>query len=172
MIEPDPFAYERWLFNLNSNGILGVQTLHGALGLELGTLPLESSRGLGKSFSRINFDSESESSGKERKKVCRVPVFDFDTIQRIFSIDRLDAVKMDIEGGEFQVFPELVPKLQKFKPKFLLSLHGPNLTRSEFDQKFPALKASSTIVYQITSKQVSTQKLKKHKIIPASESSQ
>ena len=40
---------------------------------------------------------------------------------------KIDFIKMDIEGGEFELLPTMVEYLEKYKPNIYLSLHAPYL---------------------------------------------
>lgn len=42
-------------------------------------------------------------------------------------LDRIDLIKMDIEGGEFHVLPGLRPALERFKPMLRIAVHYPYL---------------------------------------------
>ena len=69
--------------------------------------------------------------------------FDLDTIFQIYGIQNVDILKMDIEGGEFFVFPEVAKALAGKVKKVMLSLHGKLFSDSDFASLAPRLIAAT-----------------------------
>jgi FkbM family methyltransferase len=63
-----------------------------------------------------------------------------------YGIERLDFIKMDIEGGEFEVLPHLGPSLEKLgKPSLLVSFHYYQLKENVIRRRFPSARFSRYI---------------------------
>lgn len=141
-IEPDPIAYERLLYNINRNDLREITTVHGGLTNKNGTFQISCARGLGKSMSKMNF-SGADSLPTEKNTMAQAAGFDLDTIFQISGIQNVDILKMDIEGGEFFVFPEVAKALAGKVKKVMLSLHGKLFSDSDFASLAPRLIAAT-----------------------------
>lgn len=142
-LEPDPIAYERLLFNVNHNNLKDVFTIHGGLSGSNGNFKISSARGLGKSMSKMHFD-ERHAQGAPGANEVLVAGIDLETTMKFSGIDRIDILKMDIEGGEFHVFPAIVDKILSLNvKKVMLSLHGKALSEEDFTKLAPALIEST-----------------------------
>lgn len=116
-IEPDPAAYERLLINLRLNAIKNVFTFHGALANANTTVAVGSERGLGKSVTRIG--------GGTPATQVTVLAMDLKRFIDWWQIPRIDFLKMDVEGAEFDLTDSLLELTRKFKPAIHLSTHAP-----------------------------------------------
>ncbi len=119
-IEPDPVAYERLLVNLRMNGIDSVQSFHGALGVVNGTVQIANAEDFGNSETRVQADRGAQESGG-----VTVLAMDIFSLIEWWGIEKIDLLKMDIEGAEFDLVPSLIALLPKIKPAIHLSLHAP-----------------------------------------------
>jgi FkbM family methyltransferase len=61
------------------------------------------------------------------KKVIKVPARRIDTLLGELSIDKVDLVKIDVEGGEMEVLEGMSETLEEFKPALLIEVAERNL---------------------------------------------
>ncbi len=130
-IEPDPVAYERLLANLRMNDITNVLPFHGALGGGNGPVQIANEKSFGNSKTRVQATPDD----------AGVTVLGMD-IQRLiegWGIKKIDLVKMDVEGAEFDLMPPLLDFLPRTKPGIHLSLHAPFFPQSERREKLAAV---------------------------------
>jgi len=66
-----------------------------------------------------------------------IKVKTFQEFLNINKINKIDFIKMDIEGAEFEIFPTMIKYCNKYKPKLFVSLH----LKKEIEDK----KISNTI---------------------------
>jgi len=116
-IEPDPAAYRHLLWNLELNAIQNAMPFQVAIGEETGLRRLDA-RGerLGDSKSTL---LPGEGSGAETEVVC----LSWGDWLALAGQPRIDCMKIDIEGGEFEVLPAIRDYLASERPKLHLSLH-------------------------------------------------
>jgi FkbM family methyltransferase len=127
--EPDPFAYECLLRNLRLNDLRNVTPFHLALGARNGLRPMALPDGqLGTSRTTPLVSGE----GTDRIEACGIRWQDWMTVT---GVDHLDFIKIDIEGGEFELLPSMRDYLQSDKPTVHLSLHAPFLAPEERSEK-------------------------------------
>ena len=117
-IEPDPVAYLRLLTNISLNRIENIISFHGALAAENGILQIgnANSTGFGDSMSRI----EQNTNAGDYAEIIGV---DINRLLDLLHINKVDFIKMDIEGAEFDLLPTLDNFIKEHKPTFYLSLH-------------------------------------------------
>ncbi len=135
-LEPDAVAYERLLGNLRMNGIANVLPLHGALHSTNGSVPISSESGLGDSVTRVRAAPSGSEAGVEVATALAV------TLPRFiewWGIERMDLMKIDIEGGEFDVVEALIALPPHLKPSMHLSLHAPLFPLHERAAKLAAI---------------------------------
>lgn len=115
--EPDPAAFERLLFNLRMNTALRVKPFNLALGGSDGVrriAPLAAVLGQsGSSFYAPANKAES----------ARVLALSWSSACRLLELPAFDTVKIDIEGGEAELLPEMMPWLRRHRPHLLLATH-------------------------------------------------
>jgi FkbM family methyltransferase len=114
--EPDVYAYEKLLANLRLNNILDVRCFNLALGAFNGF------REMGSMVSCLGKSSTSFLGSESMHKVS-VPCIKWDIIANLFLLPKFDFIKIDIEGGEVELIPEMLDYLSKFTPMVLLSCH-------------------------------------------------
>lgn len=126
-IDPDPEAYERLLENLALNPDLTrrVRTFQCAVTAGDGPLTLHARKRYGASSSsllnRIGDDLTD----------LRVEGVSLDQVIDESGIDHVDLIKMDIEGGEFDLLPEAASVLSRLGwPPLLVSFHATHLNQS------------------------------------------
>lgn len=119
-IEPDAAAYERLLFNLRVNHTSNALPLHAALGTANTRVQIGCARGLGKSMTRVQVAGEN-AGGESAPALSLTPSRFMDW----WGIEKIDVLKIDIEGGEFDLAAALPKIFTRTKPLLHLSLHAP-----------------------------------------------
>ena len=124
-LEPDPFAYECLKRNLARNGLDNVRAFPLALAAESGSRLLTVPDGqLGNSRATLLHRSE-------EGVTVEVKGIGWDEWRRQNDVGRVDFLKVDIEGGEFEILPSMKDYLESERPVLHLSLHAPYLDWSE-----------------------------------------
>jgi FkbM family methyltransferase len=124
-LEPDPFAYECLLRNIRMNRLWNVIPFHFALGSANGPRRMAIFGGqLGNS--RTSFLASGES-----KEQIETACIRWSSWIDLAGIEQVTFLKMDIEGGEFEVLPTMRDYLRSEKPIVHLSLHAPLLSPAE-----------------------------------------
>ncbi len=124
--EPDPVAYRRLLFNLRTNNINNVSPYNVAVSDQSTIIKMSPFIGdLGDSTTSLLASNDKASSGFEAL------VLDWNSILDIFKLQKIDMIKIDIEGGEFSLVPRMEAYIQKYKPIIWLSLHVPFLEEKD-----------------------------------------
>lgn len=119
--EPDPGAYQYLLWNLRLNELGNVMPFNLALSDRGGMRRLASPDGeLGTSKSSL---LEGRGSGEGAEVLCMT----WGTWQEKVAPGRIDLLKIDIEGGEFELIPAMKDYLEREAPALHLSLHVPLL---------------------------------------------
>ncbi len=117
--EPDPTAFRHLAWNLDLNDIRNVSAFGVALSDQFGVARMASARGEpGDSTSSLLLDGEH---GTDALTIS------WEQFEAVNDLSNVSLVKMDIEGAEFSVLPNLVPWLEKQRPVLLLSTHAPLL---------------------------------------------
>ena len=122
--EPDHDAYRYLLWNLHLNSLPSVVPMNAALGAETGMRPLYVAGGR---------QGTSQSSLLAAAGQPSMPVFSIawrDWLE-IAKPGRIDCIKMDIEGGEFELLPAMRAQLEAERPALHLSLHAGRLPERE-----------------------------------------
>lgn len=119
--EPDPAAYRYLAWNIDLNGLQNVSPFNCALADRRGIRRMSSFGGKrGDSMtSLLNPDSTGTN--------IDVLTLTWNDLREIPHIDRIDMIKIDIEGGEFELLPALGDFLAEHKPVVYLSTHAPFL---------------------------------------------
>lgn len=129
--EPDAIAHRYLLGNLQRNHISNVMTLNVALAERDGMMKMASFNSeLGASESTLlDVDGRSET--------VDVYTMTWQTWQNTFKPLPINMLKIDVEGGEFELLPTMADYLQAEKPVLFLSLHAPYLNEQD---RQPALE--------------------------------
>lgn len=147
-VEPDPAAYARLLANLRLNAAANIMPCRAAIAAFDGRAQLANRRHFGNSMTRAQPPTAAAgdiSGDRATAPAMRLPAF----IER-FGIDRIDLLKIDIEGGEFDLLPQLLALPAKYRPAIHLSLHAPFFPAAERAGKLAAvaeLAAQYTHIY-------------------------
>ncbi len=114
-IEPDPHAYEKLLTNIRLNQIPNIIPVQCAIHNINGVINLGCPDGIGKSTTSILTVSEKNTFTVESKTL--------DSFIDIWGIDRIDFLKIDVEGAEYMLLPSFKEVLLSWKPTLYLSVH-------------------------------------------------
>jgi FkbM family methyltransferase len=137
--EPDPKAYERLLHNVRVNSCHNIQLFQIALSSSDGIkriAPITDK--LGQSSSSIHIGS----SGKESAAVLALS---WDSACALLKLPVFDFIKIDIEGGEFELIPSMMEYLTAHKPKVFLSTHLPFIDTDRKDAYIKVIQDLSAL---------------------------
>ena len=133
-MEPDPTAFRALSWNIDLNGLSNVGALPVALSDRVGTARMAS-------FGGEKGDSMSSLLAGDDQAAVDVVTMDWATLVQAQELDRVSCVKIDVEGFEFQLLPDLADWLEQQRPTLLLSLHAPYLPEAERAPRMAALAA-------------------------------
>lgn len=137
--EPDPAAYERLLFNLRMNVPGRVKPFNFALGVADGIRRLAPlAQFLGQSGSSLYAPADKPES-------AQVLALSWTSAVRLLELPVFDVVKIDIEGGEAELLPEMLPWLRQHRPHLLLATHWAFIPEERRDAMAQALRELGTI---------------------------
>jgi len=132
-IEPDYHAYQCLLMNLGLNGLKNVMPFNLALGSSTGSRRMSVMGGqMGNSLTRL----AEQGQGAEQ---FEVPGISWSDWLDLASPGRPSLIKIDIEGGEFELLPAMKDYLLAERPPLLLSLHLPFLPEEQRDGRLGGL---------------------------------
>lgn len=115
--EPDPVAYRYLCWNIELNELKNVSPFNVALAAKSGMQKMASFGGhLGDSMTSLLANSK-EPDGVD------VLTLTWHDVMAITRIDKIDFLKIDIEGGEFSLVPTLKEYLSQYRPIVYLSTH-------------------------------------------------
>jgi len=130
--EPDPTAYRYLRWNIDLNQLKNVTSYSFALAEKTSISRMASHRGKpGDSMTSLLFDNEG--SGVD------VLTLQWQQFLDMSPVNHFDFLKIDIEGGEYQLLPNLADYLSEHKPIIYLSTHAPLLEPEQRLQKMQAL---------------------------------
>jgi len=131
--EPDPEAYRFLLWNVRLNGLQNVVPFNVALAAEAGIRRMVSpAGGLGDSKATL-LPVLDASSGVD------VPCIRWSEWLALPGVERPDFIKIDVEGGEFELLPTMGDYLLRERPTLHLSLHLPLLPEKDREHALAAL---------------------------------
>ena len=127
-IEPSPVNFQYLQKNLELQGQENYEVYNLACGKEDDEITFVIHKI--SNMCRVAHENEQES---EDKKLVKIPMRKLDTFLSDKKIDRLDLLRMDIEGSELKLFQGALETLRKFKPMIQMELHpghlGPENTK-------------------------------------------
>ncbi len=130
--EPDPTAYRYLRWNIDLNKVKNVTSYSFALAETMSIARMASHRGKpGDSMTSLLFDNEG--SGVD------VLTLKWEQFLAMSPVQQIDVMKIDIEGGEYQLMPSLKAYLQANKPVLYLSTHAPLLAQEDRKEKMQGL---------------------------------
>lgn len=141
--EPDPLAYERLLGNLRLNNLLHVRAFQVALAAGDWT------RQMGAMVGSLGKSATSLLGGGVQHRVS-VAGMSWKTACRVFDLPCFDLIKMDIEGGEVELLPEMMDYLREFRPTMILSTHWQFLSDDQRGSLAVSLHSLASIYPKVT----------------------
>jgi len=129
-IEPMKYAVDLIQKNCELNGLDNVEIANAGLSDEIGTARLDLSEGVGSASITNDYGGED---------VIEIETTTIDTLVEQFSLDRVDFIKLDIEGAELKALYGAKNTIEKLKPTSISStsvmlvmcLSRVNLNRSD-----------------------------------------
>jgi len=132
--EPDPTAFKFLRWNLELNDIHNAMAFNIALSTETGMHRMGSfGKELGDSMTSLLNDDHADG--------VDVMTQTFDDFQKYVPLPHIDLIKIDIEGGEFDLLPTLRPYLEEHQPTVYLSTHAPWMPAGEREEKMQQIAA-------------------------------
>ncbi|MBN2461326.1 MAG: FkbM family methyltransferase [Candidatus Cloacimonetes bacterium] len=115
--EPDPVAFRYLYWNIELNGLSNIRAFNGALADCNAILKMSSlGKCLGDSMTSL-LAADKGGNGID------VITMTWEKFIELSHIDKIDFIKIDIEGGEFQLLPAMKKYLVSYKPVIYLSIH-------------------------------------------------
>lgn len=150
-IEPDPIAYNKLITNLSVNPNINITPFQLAIANTNGTIMIGSNSNMGDSMSGMLWNNNT------------IEVF-CSTLNDFFKdndIQDCNFIKMDIEGGEFEVLPHCIDFLRDNRITFHLSLHAPFFSNIiEYREKIMNKLSIFPYIYDsVTLKQIALQNI-------------
>lgn len=124
-IEPDREAYRYLQWNIKLNNLENITCFNFALSENTGVSRMAAFHGTEGDSTSSLIHKEAKASGT---LVTTVSWSDF---LQWTAVERIDFIKIDIEGGEFDFLPSIQEYLDQYKPTIYLSTHAPYLDRSD-----------------------------------------
>lgn len=137
--EPDPAAYERLLFDLRRNAARKVRSFPIALGGSDGL------RRMGAMASHLGQSGASFHAPERGAQSTDVLALSWASAERLLQLPHFDIIKIDVEGGESELLPAMLPYLREHHPTLLLSTHFRFVPEEFHDRLFAALDESGEI---------------------------
>ncbi len=119
--EPDPDALQQLIWNARRNRADNIAVVGAALAAESGICPMAPA------LSQQYFLGRSTTSfllSPDARESFLAPAFGRAAWEDLIRAEPPDFIKMDIEGGEFELLPAMSDFLSARRPKLLLSLHA------------------------------------------------
>jgi len=132
--EPDPVAYERLLFNLRRNVPGQVSPFQIALG------DADGLRRMGAMASHLGQSGTSFHASERGKQSTNVLALSWESAERLLQLPRFEFIKIDVEGGESELLPVMLPYLREHRPTLLLSTHLRFIPESGHDALHSAIE--------------------------------
>lgn len=116
--EPDPIAYKYLLSNLQANKLNNVAPYNIAIGHKSSIAKMSSlNNELGDSMTSLLANHE------ETAQSFEALVLDWNSVEKLYHLDQVDMIKIDVEGAEFQLLPAMSGFIEKYQPVLYLSIH-------------------------------------------------
>lgn len=113
-VEADPLNHRALAANLERLGLVNVEPVHAAVWSASGTLRFAAEGALG---------SAAASVGPREAGTVEVAALTLGDLCERLGLSRVDHVKMDIEGAEYEVLPASRGFFERFRPKVVLEVH-------------------------------------------------
>lgn len=112
-VEPMPYAVERIRDNAALNGFANVTVFEGGLSDQAGTATLDLSRGVGSASITTDLG------GTETREIATATI---DGLVAEYELDRVDFIKLDIEGAEFLALRGAAQTIARHRPVICLEV--------------------------------------------------
>ena len=112
-IEPNPEAYQALIKGIKANGLRNVTALN---------IALSDFDGVAHLYIKYNTAISSLVEGDDSFKIINVPVKRLDTVMEELGINKVDIIKIDVEGDEFHVIKGAVNTIKKYKPVLIIEI--------------------------------------------------
>lgn len=113
-IEADPTNYNALVENIARSGETNILPLHAALWKERGTLQFQAEGIMGSSLAQT---------AARHDDIVDVPALTLADVMVAFNLERVDHIKMDIEGAEYEVILSSADFITKYNPDFIIEAH-------------------------------------------------
>lgn len=133
--EPDRVAFRHLLENIQLNGLENVLPFNLALAESPGMARMASPRGK-------RGDSMTSLLVPDGKKAMDILCLTWQSWLEMVGMPVINVIKMDIEGGEFDLLPTMVDYLELFRPRLYLSLHPHLLPEEQRSGRMAAIVSS------------------------------
>lgn len=114
VVEADPMNYRALTANIERLGLANVEPVHAAVWRSSGTLGFAAEGALGSAATVV---------GPRDADSVEVAALSLDDLCERLDLRRVDHVKMDIEGAEYEVLPASRGFFERFRPKVVLEIH-------------------------------------------------
>lgn len=112
--EPDPKNYTHLVHNIHTHNAPNIIPINKGLWSKTATLKFQAEGNMGSSVAEIT---------GRHSKIVEIPVISLDEAVETNGVERLDFVKMDIEGAEEPVLASASRFWKQFKPDFIIEPH-------------------------------------------------
>lgn len=131
-VEPDPAAFRALHWNLELNGLENVTALPVALADTVGVTRMAGMRGE-RGDSTTSLLNPTGAAGSD------VLTLDWVTFSASVDLSAVGLVKIDVEGAEYDLVPQMADWLTQTRPPLLLSTHAPYLPEDQRAQRMTTL---------------------------------
>jgi FkbM family methyltransferase len=128
--EPDPQVFLQLSRNISINHLSGVEAFNFGLFDKTGSLPLYRKRDI--NFGTINEGVPSLFSTGNDPQEVKVPLRRFDDVARESGLERLDVMKIDVEGAEMMVLRGAECFIKRYRPILIIELSEANFQRAGY----------------------------------------
>jgi FkbM family methyltransferase len=137
--EPDPYAFYILNENVKTNNLGNVQLINEAVSEKKGILRMSS-------FGNSLGDSQTSSLVGTKGKYFYVKTKSINDFSQ--EVEKIDFLKMDIEGGEFDLIPQMEKFFIKHRPILYISFHSPYLELEQRKDALMKIKVLLSTYYQ------------------------
>ena len=131
--EPNPRIFEQLSRNVALNHLSNVELFHAGLYDEEGALPLYEQEA--KYYGRPNDGMTSLYRSGRAQQTARVPLRRLDDVARECGLERVDLLKIDVEGAELMVLRGGENSIRKFRPVIVAEVSATHFARAGYAPK-------------------------------------
>jgi len=115
-LEPDPLNYDALLENLSAHHVENVRPLCAGIWSQTGHVAFDADGSMGATV--VNQPGQ-----LPRGQITSIPVVSLADLVKQFALPRVDFVKMDIEGAEFDVILGATEFLDRYRARWVIEIH-------------------------------------------------